>query len=306
MTPLVAHADWSVAATKRWMSVATPSGRGCCVAIGKVGELGTLLPRLRDRAASAPLLFGVDAPIGLPGAYQRGSADFSAFLDGLAAADPFFSVCDHPSEICVERPFYPRRSHSGVRRRDLLDGLGLTDARQLLRRCEAATQRQAAAAPMFWTLGASQVGKGALCLWRDLLIPARRSANPPSLWPFDGSLAELLEPGRTVVAETYPAHAMRQIGLGLRGSKRRQSDRLLVVPRLREVMQELTAEPNDDLSAQIDAGFGSVDDGEDRFDSLVGLLGMLQVVRDPALDHLPEPAIRQWEGWILGRPLSIS
>ena len=175
-----------------------------------------------------------------------------------------------------------------MRRKDLLDGLGLADAAQMLRHCERKTDMQPAASPMFWTLGANQVGKGAIQLWRDLLLPALHAPDPPLLWPFAGSLAELLKPGRVVVAETYPANAMRQMALGFKGSKRRQSDRRAVAPALRSHLHQADATPDATLSAKIDDGFGPSGDAEDQFDSLIGLIRVLQVIRDPA----PRPAPR--------------
>ena len=306
MIPLAAHADWSVAPAKRWMSVATPDGRGWRVKTEKVGDLDTLFARLRSLAATAPIALGVDAPIGLPAAYKRPHVDFPEFLRALTPGDAFFDVADAASEICFDRPFYPRRAPSGVRRTELLDALGLTDGEQLLRHCERKSGSQPAASPMFWTLGANQVGKGAICLWRDLLLPALHQPDPPLLWPFAGSLVDLLQPGRIAVAETYPANAMRQLQLGFKGSKRRQSDRRTIAGALRTHLHDLDAEPDAALSTKIDDGFGAANDGEDQFDSLIGLIRMLQVIRDPALDHRPEPEILRWEGWILGRPLSTS
>lgn len=305
--PLVAHADWSVAATKRWMCVATPHRAGWSVETEKVGALDTLFARLLTRAGSAPVALGVDAPIGLPRAYRpRLHEQFPAFLGTLAAASPFFDVCDDPADISLDRPFYPRHARVGVRRHDLLERLGITVGEDLLRQCERKLGSQPAASPMFWTVGANQVGKGAICLWRDLLLPALHAPDAPLLWPFDGALADLLQPGRVVVAETYPANAARQLGLGFKGSKRRQSDRRAVVTALHANLDSLDAKPDATLAAKLEDGFGTAADGEDQFDSLVGLVRMLQIVRDPALDQLPDPAICRWEGWILGRPLSTS
>jgi hypothetical protein len=36
-------------------------------------------------------------------------------------------------------------------------------------------------------------------------FPALRSEKPVLLWPFDGSLHDLLTPGNTVIVDTYPA-----------------------------------------------------------------------------------------------------
>lgn len=302
----MAHADWSKDATKRWMCVATPRRAGWAVEIEKVGTLDTLFARLRSRADRAAIALGVDAPIGLPHAYRTAYADFPAFLRALAPEAPFFDVCDDPADISPARPFYPRRPRAGVRRHVLLDRLGISGGEQLLRHCERKLGPQPAASPMFWTLGANQVGKGAICLWRDLLRPALHAPDPPSLWPFDGTLADLLQPDRIAVAETYPANAMRQLGLAFRGSKRRQSDRRFVAASLCAHLHALDATPDATLSAKLQDGFGTAADGEDQFDSLIGLIRMLQIVRNPSLDQLPDPAIRRWEGWILGRPLSFS
>lgn len=302
----MAHADWSVAPTKRWMCVAVPQRVGWAAGIEQVGPLPTLFDRLRRRAERAPVAFGVDAPIGLPRAFRPTPCDdFPAFLRTLGRDSPFFDVCDDPADISPARPFYPRLSRAGVRRHHLLDRLGIAAGEQLLRQCERKLGAQPAASPMFWTLGANQVGKGAICLWRDLLLPALCAPESPSLWPFEGALADLLRPGRVAVAETYPANAMRQLELGFNGSKRRQSDRRAVAGALRAHLDAVNAVPDATLAAKLEDGFGTAADGEDQFDSLLGLVRMLQLVRDPSLDQRPDPATCHWEGWILGRPLSM-
>ncbi len=77
---------------------------------------------------------------------------------------------------------------------------------------------------MFWTLGAKQVGKAAICGWRELLAPALRR-NEISLWPFEGDLTELLKEARIVVAETYPAETYSHLGIPAGFGKRRQEGR---------------------------------------------------------------------------------
>ena len=56
-----------------------------------------------------------------------------------------------------------------------------------------------------WFAGGALVGKGAIVGWRDVLAPVLRNDERVKLWPFDGSLDDLLIPGRIVVAETYPS-----------------------------------------------------------------------------------------------------
>ena len=96
---------------------------------------------------------------------------------------------------------------------------------------------------------------------------------------------------------------MRQLGIAMNGSKRRQADRLALAPKLSAALERVGALPVPELRTMIDTGFGADRGGEDRFDSLVGLLALLRVIGDPSLDAVPDDgAVRQWEGWILGQP----
>ncbi len=247
---LVAHADWSVSPRKRWLTVAKPHGTGWTIdAPEPVGDVGTLLARLRRDAGGAPVALGVDAPIGLPRAYAERHAgachDFPAFLRALGPDDPFLDVCETAEEIGPARPFYPRRWAPGVTRAALVQRLGLSTPDELFRLCERKTATRRRAAPLFWTLGANQVGKAALSLWRDLLLA---SSEPPSLWPFEGDLHQLLTARSLVVAETYPAEALVQLELQLNGSKRSQDARRALAPRLLGIMGRLGAEPSQALS----------------------------------------------------------
>jgi hypothetical protein len=177
--------------------------------------------------------------------------------------------------------------------------IGLADARALSRDCDRATAERPAGAPVFWTLGANQSGKAAIAAWRDLLLPARAM---PLLWPFEGRLGALVAAGEIVVAETYPAEALRHLGIGLGGSKRRRADRAGVAARLRAALARLDAVAEDALDDVITDGFGADAAGEDRFDCAVGLLGVLNVLAGHRPDTAPEdPWIQRWEGWVLGQ-----
>lgn len=286
------------------MTVANGSPSGWAVAAPcRVGELGTLLARL-DAAGGATAL-GVDFPLGLPRAYAARHAaerDFPAFLRGLGARPGFFSVCDTLAQVSPDRPFYPHRGLAGMTRLSHAAALGLGGAAGLSRACDLATAERPAGAPLFWTLGANQSGKAAISGWRDLLLPALAGPCPPALWPFDGPLRALLRPGRAVVAETYPAEAMRQLGLRLRGSKRRQADRATLAGPLQRILKGLRATPDAALRAALAEGFGADAAGEDRFDSLLGLLCVLAVLDGARPDAAPaDPWVRRWEGWVLGQ-----
>jgi hypothetical protein len=312
MPRLVAHADWGSQPAKRWLAAARrDGGRFRVGAPVHVEAPARLLPGLAAEAGgSASVLAGFDFPIGLPLAYARraGVRGFRSLLPVIGGA--FFEVAERPEEISLLRPFYPMRP-GGASQRQLVEGLGLSSADELLRVCDRATGTRRAAAPIFWTLGAQQVGKAAIAGWEEVLIPALRGALDVALWPFEGALAELLAPGRVVVAETYPAEYYARLGVDLAASpeegpsgKRVQASRAAQAPRLVAAARELGVELAPELRAQIDDGFGKRPDGEDRFDATVGVLGMLGVVlgRHPAGEP-EDPEVRAVEGWILGHEL---
>lgn len=217
---LVAHADWSAHAGKRWMARATlrPNGRYLAFPPSPVGPPGDLWTRLGTHGRA---LLGVDFALGLPAAYaaRAGIEDFVAELPRFGAGRwrDFYSVATTPGEISLARPFYPDRP--GRRRRaHLLDGLGLDEWSALHRRCDHPTPSRPAACPLFWTLGASQVGKAAISGWHDLLAPALRRGLDLALWPFHGTLDHLIRQHRLVVAETYPGEVYGHLGLALRAT----------------------------------------------------------------------------------------
>jgi hypothetical protein len=303
---IAAHADWSTDGRKRWLAVARRDGAGWRLASPvPVGEVATLCARLRDRAGGGAVALGVDFPLGLPRAYvvRYGlEGGFPRFLRGLADRPGFFAVCATLDEVAPDRPFYPMRGLRGMTRASHAAALGLDEPACLSRLCDRATAERPAGAPLFWTLGANQTGKAAISAWRDWLVPALASPRPPRLWPFEGDLRALLAPGEVAVAETYPAEALRHLGLRLDGSKRRQADRARLAPALEAAMARRGVVPDDDLAAQLASGFGPRPDGEDRLDCVLGVLAVVNVLAGHRPDHPPpDPWLRNWEGWVLGQ-----
>ncbi len=270
-----------------------------------MGHVATLLDRLEAEADGSAVALGLDLPLGVPHAYAALHArepDFPRFLRGLASRPGFFEVCSDLDEVTGEKPFYPRRGRAGMTRASHAAALGLDDAAAMSRRCDRKTTDRPAGAPLFWTLGANQVGKAASSGWRDLLIPALLAHRPVHLWPFEGRLGALLARGGVSVAETYPAEALRHLGLRMAGSKRRQPDRAALAPGLLDAMAWLAATPDAALRAAVADGFGARPDGEDRFDSLLGLLCLLNVLAGHRDDAAPaDHRIMTWEGWVLGQ-----
>ena len=323
---LVAHADWGSNPRKRWIACALRQAEASYLAFAPrpVGETGVLLDRLRQEAGlQACILVGFDFPIGLPLAYaaQTGITDFPKILPELGRGiwSDFYRVAESPEQIHLRRPFYP--NHTGhARQEHLWRALGAGGMDDLRRECERPHPGRGAAAPLFWTLGGQQVGKAAIHGWRDVLGPAlRRPDSALFLWPFDGPFFELIHPGRTVVAETYPAEVYRSLHVNLRQAARQsppQGD-AQVGPRrgkrsaaCRRANTEALISWADragvilapELRQAILDGFGPSQAGEDPFDATVGLFGMLEVVLGRRLPGDPEEAsIRKVEGWILGQ-----
>jgi hypothetical protein len=308
---LVAHADWGSQPAKRWVATARrEAGAWRVGAPVHVDAPARLLARLRDEAGEGgAAIVGFDFPIGLPLAYARRACvrDFRALLPTLGG--PFFEVAERPEEISVLRPFYPLRP-GGAAQAQLAVALGVESFDALRRVCERARPGRAAAAPLFWTLGAQQVGKAALAGWSEVLIPALRSgAQDVVVWPFEGALAELLAPGRVVVAETYPAEFYTHLGVdfarppeGGPSGKRVQKERAAQAAALLAAARAMGAALEPELERQLRDGFGARADGEDRFDACVGLLGVLNVVAGRRAAGEPrDPEVRRIEGWILGQ-----
>lgn len=311
VTPsLLVHADWSTDTQKRWMAMATRRGEQFLVdAPRPVGELESFFPRVAKLAPSGAILVGFDFPVGVPRAFAV-RAKVERFRDellqfGKGRWSDFYEVANTREQISLTRPFYPQRPGQ-TRRCYLVDALGVTDFRDLLRECDRATRTRAEACSLFWTLGRNQVGRAAISGWRDLLAPALRQTDRRiALWPFDGELECLLETFPMVVVETYPAEACCHIGIespGRRWSKRRRADRALHSDQIFTWFESRRVVWTKALRAEICSGFSEDRSGEDRFDALLGLLSMLEVVLGSREGNVPQTEkVLRLEGWILGQ-----
>lgn len=267
-----------------------------------VGCLSSYFRRLRGNLeADAAVLAGFDFPIGLPARYAAkvGLTDFVDALPGFGRGEWDDFYCPAPSQSCVStsRPFYPEGSTGGTKKQHLVEALGLTNSDELKRRCE----RNAEA--LFWLVGAKQVGRAAISGWRDLLAPALTNEAELSIWPFDGPLFDLLARPGVVVAETYPAAMYQYLDLKIRQSNRKktsQSDRAKDAPTMRDWANNRSVRLESRLEYELCDGFGSDRSGDDRFDAVVGLFGMLDVIFGNLPTGEPRDELTQIEGWILG------
>ena len=274
-----------------------------------MGDPGTVLRRLRDRANGDTIAIGFDFPIGLPAAYAR-RAGISSFLEVLPKLghdrwSDFYTVASTPEDISSTRPFYPMRP-GGTKQHHLVDALGVDDMKDLLRLCDRANGARGAACPIFWTLGGKQVGKAAILGWREVLAPALRDEElDVSIWPFDGGFADLIARGGIVIAETYPAEACLHIGLtppGRGWSKRSQDGRRAQASSIEAWARPRPVELDDALRARIADGFGPSKNAEDPFDAMLGLLSMVEIALGYREVGAPDTeVVRRVEGWIFGQ-----
>ncbi len=301
---LVAHADWSATSTKRWLAIARrfQGGEWRAFPPQPVGEPGLLLTTLKaSLSADGCALAGFDFPIGLPLAYARraGIKDFLSLLPALGSGEwaMFYQAAAQEKEISLKRPFYPNRPN-GSRRQHLVNALGVSCMDELLRQCELPQPHRKAACPLFWTLGAQQVGKAAIDGWKNVLAPGLQDL---AIWPFSGTLDQLLRAGGIIVVETYPAEFYHRLGIGGgRWSKRRAGDRRASASALLAWAARCHVRLEAGLQDEMLNGFGENATSEDRFDAVVGLFGMLDTIQK-GVDEPLSPDIRTIEGWIFGQ-----
>ena len=311
---LIVHIDWSKAAPKRWMCRILP--HDATPRIEAPRRLDAWCPALGDLARCiAPeadgALIGLDTPLGVPWAWAE-RADVTEFSQLIRQAHEgrwpqLFEVARAAHEIGLDRPFYPHRA-GGTRLHHLVEGLGLPSPDALLRVCDAPIERGPRPCPIFWTMGANQVGKGAIVAWRDVLGPALTDPSvDAAIWPFDGPLDALIRSRRVVFCETYPGMVAVQLGLTtgrVRRSKRSSEARAAVSERLMDHIARLELGVDASLRAQIEDGFSQLGaHGEDAYDALIGALGMAYALRSlpRAEDTTMSARARRVEGWMLGK-----
>lgn len=307
---LVVHADWSLNPKKRWMASATfLEDHYLAYPTEQVGEVANFISKLgKATDPDGSTIIGLDFPIGIPINYAKkvGVKDFIASLSefGKDKWAFFYHVAESPEQISLHRPFYPRKP-GGTRQIHLLSKLGFTSIDDLRRTCEKVPPLKRTAAPLFWTLGAQQVGKAALHGWREVIVPGLQD---PSLelviWPFSGPLPGLIKAGRVIITETYPAEFYHQLHLvkpKAQVSKRKQTARVELAERLVESGRASSIRLHPELEAELKDGFGPSKAGEDPFDAVVGLIGMLNILMgNRQFSEPPNEEIRLIEGWIFG------
>lgn len=311
---LIVHADWSSDPKKRWMCTATLDGEVYRLSVPvQVGNTTNLVRTAVQLAKGGGAVLGFDFPIGVPRSYAR-VAGINRFLNllpelGSGSWSEFFKIAERPDEVSIRRPFHPARP-GGTLQEHLVAGLGAKSIDDLLRRCDFGNGDRNKACALFWTLGGNQVGRAALAGWREMLLPAMHALRGElGIWPFHGELQPLLASKAAVIVETYPGDACVQLGLGAPGrgwSKRDRAARIEKGHGLRRCALQLRADLRP-LEGLVADGFGASSVGEDQFDAVVGLLGMLAVILGLRVDGAPkDEAVSSVEGWIFGQRSAVS
>jgi hypothetical protein len=291
------HSDWSTNANKRWTAVAIR--RKDSWQIERITQTPPADAFLADLFSHhEPTLAGFDFAIGLPlVSLERLGRGFREFLCS-PQAQRFLEPAESLFDISPEQPFY-RRHPPGGRREHLLRGLACSGFDQLLRACDRPTPDRGRAESIFWTVGARQVGKAAVAGWQQVLIPAL--VRGASLWPFDGALSAL-QANALTIAETYPAEAYQHIGMRRTIGKRTRAGRKQACLAMLAWAAAHHVRLAPDVEQAMRDGFGPRADGEDPFDALAGLCGMIEIA-DGRRGEAPStpPLSYPREGWILGQ-----
>jgi len=288
-------------------------GSWSIVLLSDVGETSTLLQRTRDDLnENQRVLIGFDFPIGYPKAFgeRTGCAQFLDALPNFGNGEwsDFFSKTDNSELVSIHRPFYPRTgkpkgSTSVVRH---VQALGIERSEQF-RRCERRTCYRNEASPLFWTIGARQVGTAAMCGWQEILQPLIREENRGfQIWPFEGDLESITNNDHDVVVETYPGEAYSHIGFpNFWRGKRIQEERRARASNILNWTENNHVTVSGQILARIQDGFGSQPSGEDHFDAVVGMCSVIDVVegrrREGPEDFRNLGGISNHEGWIFGQ-----
>jgi hypothetical protein len=290
-----------------------------------VGDALSMISRLRKKINPQDiLLVGFDFPIGLPYGYaqQCGITNFLEFLLKLEQNKwiDFYHPAEDPQQIDLCRPFYPLKP-GNARQEHLLYGLKVSTMDDLRRQCELAHEGRRAACPLFWTLGGQQVGKAAISGWQSVIQPAlEQDRSHVRIWPFDGDLFSLFQVGQTILAETYPAEFYGHLGITFtrtkadnvkpgkpQSGKRSQRCRQENSGVLLEWAHQTTVDLSSTLVTELIDGFSDKPDSEDRFDAVVGLFGMLNILSNKRSPGDPPGDIQKHiEGWILGQDTHFS
>ena len=208
---IAAHADWSIGPGKRWITVARRGARGWAARGAAAGR------RSRGAAWTAaapgvPVALGLDLPLGVPREYaaRRAEPDFPAFLRGLAARPGFFAV-NAGWRRSRRAALLPGARRAGDDARGACGGARAVGAGGAVALVRPRDRRAAGRRAGVLDARRQPVGQGgdrglAGLAGAGAGRRARRSRSGPSR----AGCTRCWRPGGAVLAEVYPAEALRQ------------------------------------------------------------------------------------------------
>jgi len=311
-------ADWSKHTRKREVYVADVERREVRRLAG-TWTAARVIEAAREAAGDGVALATFDAPIGVPISYWQelrqvphfpdGVVNFAAWLPEALKRPRYFDNARTPWDWGIEQPFFAISPGAGGRRiwEDTLKRAGVT----ALRRVDELTR----AKPVFVTSGIpGTTGSGTRELWRELgmllgkpgaVARAKDPLEPAgagfAVWPFDGSLDELLASKTVVVGENYP-----RVAYALALSREDAGSRAPL--QIAKTRHDVRQSALDDLQShrwllEWEVRLNDIDaaaDSEDAFDALLTAAGLLRCVLEGTLlapEGLVDPVA---EGGILG------
>lgn len=246
---------------------------------------------------ASPVLIGIDAALGLPDPVwdslrNQCSPPPRTFADFLLADEvpaDFFEPVTCPESWSPQRPFIrpPRGRWS-------LQAFVDVSRQGLYRRIDSRLHANS----MFVMAGISgSVGSGTCALWRELIT--LNHSSPVRLWPFHGSLHELMAHEDPIIGEIYPKACY-----GIALSESLPAPLLSIAKTNRDTRRSIVAELQSarwlaraniqirDLDAALDS--------EDDFDAVLSAAALTRLLLENAQIESPDTVDRRAEGGVLG------
>lgn len=283
---IILAADWGKNSAKRAVYEVDVRERSITRLECTDWTLDTVLTVARSHRPHS-VLVSMDLVIGVPGLYWRELlgverwsrvTDFLNWLETLGGEDKFWQEVSAGEEWNVLQPFFAVPGGAGS-----MTAFHKKAGYPLLRKVDVRVRSN----PPFCVSGIpGTVGSGTRALWQELspLLAERRDFR---VWPFEGSLDQLLTNSAIVVAEGYPAIAYTA---ALRESL---PARLLKVAKTKREQRQIALGLLDKASwvanhSVVIHDLEEAKESEDDFDALMSAAGLLRCVLE---NHdLEEPA----------------
>ncbi|MEM6689985.1 MAG: DUF429 domain-containing protein [Planctomycetota bacterium] len=197
-------ADWSKDAKKRVCCRVEVSSRRVSFLNESNLTFETLLHHASLNASSTPVCLSLDLAIGVPKAFlelcnsakDTKSQGFLEWLSSHHAVDSFWAETDRHEDWSKSRPFIAIPKGKGS-----LTAFKTAAGHDLRREID---RNFGAKSPFIVSGIPGTVGSGTRSFWREL-APKLARERSFRIWPFEGTIDELVKETNIIVAETYPA-----------------------------------------------------------------------------------------------------